>query len=101
MAVTAGTLAPIPVTPPVKVAGPGALNVKFAFTPRAVALTVTGPVAGPMVTRALAVPAAPVSICAGADTLAEPATTVKLTSAPANAFPEVSVTCTTRGAGTG
>src|ERR1035438_1098552 len=90
MAVTAGTLAPIPTTPPAKVAGPGALNVKLALTPRAVAATVASPVAGPMVTKTLAVLVAGVRICAGAATFAEPSITAKLTNSPANAFPELS-----------
>src|SRR5258708_3530291 len=101
MVVTAGTLAPMPPIPPEEITGPGITIEKLAGAPSAVALTVTGPLAGPMVTDALAIPMLSVRTCAGAARFAEPCTTAKLTSAPARAFPELSVTRTVSGAGAG
>src|SRR5579871_7069510 len=101
MAVTAGTLAPTPITPPLNASGPGTVNAKLAPTPNAFAVTVAGPLADPMVTLALAIPLASVNNCAGPATFAEPCVTAKLTSVLARGFPVLSVTWTFTGAGAG
>src|SRR5258707_15139928 len=54
--VTAGTLAPKPPIPPEEITGPGMVIEKLAGVPSAVAVTATGPLAGPIVTAALASP---------------------------------------------
>src|ERR1700731_1553763 len=97
--VTAGTLAPMPPIPPEEIAGPGLTIENLAGTPSAVPVTVTGPVAGPIVTAALARPAESVRTCAGATRFAEPLAIAKLTNAPARGLPELSVTRTESGDG--
>jgi hypothetical protein len=72
---------------------------KLACVPSAVAVTVTGPLTGPIVTLALAIPLESVRTCAGAATFADPWTIAKLTSSPASSFPELSVTRTVAGDG--